>query len=76
MRLMGPMDKIKAYYSEKNGVRGIRYYRQDKMKPYGNKAATSTVWDLSEEKPVVGVYGNYHEEGIEKLGFIMLDTEC
>ena len=33
-------------------------------------------WDFSGGNAIVGAYGNQSERGIERLGFITLDTAC
>lgn len=46
------------------------------MKTYGRLVAGYTQWDFTDDQQIVGVYGNHSERGIERLGFITLDTEC
>jgi len=33
-------------------------------------------WPFALSAPVIGIYGNHGERGIEKLGFITLDEQC
>merc|ERR1712110_1180462 len=33
-------------------------------------------WEFNSDAPLIGVYGNVSEVGIEKLGFITLDVQC
>ena len=76
MKIAGPLTRIRASYSEENGVDSIRYYRGDQMKTYGELGDDYTEWQLQNDQPLVGVYGYQSERGIEKLGFITFDVQC
>ena len=74
-KLFGSIGRIKASWSEDIGVHIIRYYNGESSSTYGNIGDENVLWYFNTEEPFVGVYGNYSvERGIEKLGFISLDT--
>ena len=76
MTLQGHLDKIEASYNEENGVHGLRFYRDGKYKDYGKLSDDTVTWDFTDDKPLLGLYGNHNTKGIKKLGFITLDLAC
>lgn len=76
LRLGGEIEKIEASYTEKNGVAGLRFYKDGKYKSFGKAGDKKAIWELDESEPLVGVYGDHDDDKITSLGFISLDMQC
>lgn len=75
--LKGPLDKIRAHYQQDKGISRVTYYREGKSKAYGKIGERMVEWDMSNASlPLVGIYGNFNEDRINRLGFITLNTKC
>ena len=68
--------KIEASHSSSNGLTGLKYYAGSAELEYGDLSNDTTVWTFTEENPLIGVYGTYSSNKIQKLGFISLNTRC
>ena len=84
--LESPNLKVKAQYSETlHLVSGFKFFFEDadgdedkvllawKKMPDATEEDRNT-WTFNESTPLIGLYGYQSERGIEKLGFITLDT--
>ena len=77
MLIEGPLSSIRASYAaDLKGLNGISYFRGMKKKTYGSIGDEYTEWLVTEDQPLVGLYGNYNDEGVERLGLITLDLQC
>ena len=61
MTIEGPLSSIRASYDDRYGLTGISYFRGLAKKTYGTVREESTEWVITEEEPLVGLYGNYNE---------------
>lgn len=76
MMIEGPLSSIRASYGDRLGLSGISYFRGLTKKTYGTVGEEYTEWVITEDEPLVGLYGNYNENGVERLGLITLDVQC
>lgn len=76
LRLGGAIEKVEASYTEKNGVTGLRFHKDGKYKSFGKAGDNTIVWEIDENEPLVGVYGDHDDDKITSLGFISLDMQC
>lgn len=68
---------------ESRGVCGIKMDRELQSREFGHawfhedhEGVSRTSIQPTSISPIVGLYGNESEDGIDRLGFITLDTEC
>ena len=54
----------------------IRYYRGLSSSTYDDIGDENKIWDFNENEPLVGIYGNFNDNGVQKLSFISLDLAC
>ena len=73
MLIEGPLSSIKASYDDRSGLNGISYFRGLAKKTYGTIGEEYIEWVITEDEPLVGLYGNYNENGVERLGLITID---
>ena len=50
------INKIGASYSQFDGL-GLKYYKDDKVKPYGTNAFKLKEWEFDDTKLLVGLHG-------------------
>ena len=74
--LDGSITRIRAYKGALPGVRSMAFYKGNTVKIFGQEKDEYTEWLFDDSHPLVGLYGNHRINGIEKLGFITLDTFC
>ena len=69
--------KVEASYTSNNGVTGVKWHAGEASITIGNLNDNSkTQWTFTEEDPLIGVYGNYSSNRINKLGFLTLNSRC
>lgn len=82
-RLSSPLRAIKAQSHEGGVIDGLKVNDVNGFKlEFGKGMKSGTIgedkqwWPFALSAPVIGIYGNHSERGIEKLGFITLDEQC
>ena len=72
------IDKIDVQWNQRDGVTGLRYGLGRRSLTFGSieDSLATTSWVFTEENPLIGVYGDYNNGKINKLGFITVDTQC
>jgi hypothetical protein len=79
LRFSGPVDQVKAASKNNKGLQGISFHYEDKIAAIGEldgRKVETNLWTFTEEKALVGIYGESSPNGIEKLGMITLDLAC
>ena len=69
------LDKIKATMNTGNSTVSLVYkhFDTDLKRTYGDQNDGKTVWNFTDENPLIGLYGRQTETGIAQLGFITLN---
>lgn len=79
LRFSGPVTQLKVAEKKKKEIRAFEFKYDDKVTKIGDMTGFRVerkTWDFTEDKPLVGVYGETSDRGIEKLGMIRLDLAC
>ena len=74
----GRVESIEAQWNQRDGVTGLRYRMGGRSLTSGriDPSLATTSWVFTEENPLIGVYGDYNNGKINKLGFVTVDTQC